>query len=97
MSDAMPTVRLPDGTDVPALGLGTWHMGESRRARARDVAALEAAIDAGFRLFDTAEMYGDGEAEKLLAQALAGRRDEAFLVTKVYPHNAGAKSAIAAC
>jgi diketogulonate reductase-like aldo/keto reductase len=97
MSDAMPAVRLMDGTEVPALGLGTWHMGESRRARTREVGALKAAIDAGFRLFDTAEMYGDGEAEKLLGQALAGRRDEAFLVTKVYPHNAGAKSAIAAC
>lgn len=90
-------VRLADGTDVPALGLGTWRMGESRRHRARELAALTAGIAAGFTLFDTAEMYGDGGAEELLAQAIAGRRDEMFVVTKVYPQNAGAKSAIAAC
>jgi diketogulonate reductase-like aldo/keto reductase len=94
---SMPMVRLADGTPVPALGLGTWRMGESQRHRARELAALTAGIDAGFTLFDTAEMYGDGGAEELLAQAIAGRRDEMFVVTKVYPHNAGAKSAIAAC
>ena len=93
----IPVVRLADGTDIPALGLGTWRMGESRRLRAREIAALHAGIDRGISLFDTAEMYGDGGAERLLAQALAGRRDRMFLVSKVYPHNAGAKSAVAAC
>ena len=93
----MPTVRLADGALVPALGFGTWHMGESAPSHAREIAALRAGIDARMTLFDTAEMYADGGAEKLLAQAIAGRRDEVFVVSKVYPHNAGAKSAIAAC
>ncbi len=93
----MPTVRLGDGTQVPALGLGTWHMGESTRHRAREVAALRAGIDAGMTLLDTAEMYADGGAEELVARAIAGRRDDVFLVSKVYPHHAGARSAIAAC
>lgn len=93
----IPTIRLADGADVPALGLGTWRMGESRKHRARELKALAVGIEAGFRLFDTAEMYGDGGAEELLAHAIAGRRDEMFLVSKVYPQNAGAKSAVAAC
>jgi diketogulonate reductase-like aldo/keto reductase len=97
LSEPIPTVRLADGADAPVLGLGTWRMGESRRHRARELKVLAAGIDAGFRLFDTAEMYGDGGAEELLAQAIAGRRDEMFLVSKVYPQNAGAKSAVAAC
>ena len=93
----LPEVRLADGTRVPALGLGTWRMGESRRRRAKEVAALRAGFDAGMRLVDTAEMYADGGAEEMVAQALAGRRDQVFVVSKVYPHNAGARSAIAAC
>jgi diketogulonate reductase-like aldo/keto reductase len=97
LSEPIPTVRLADGADAPALGLGTWRMGDSRRHRARELKVLAAGLDAGFRLFDTAEMYGDGGAEELLAQAIAGRRDEMFLVSKVYPQNAGAKSAVAAC
>jgi diketogulonate reductase-like aldo/keto reductase len=96
-STTMPTVRLADGARVPALGLGTWHMGESRRRRAREIEALRAGLDAGITLFDTAEMYGDGGAEEVLAQAIAGRRDEAFLVSKVYPHTASAKGLPAAC
>ena len=95
--EPIPVVRLADGTDVPALGLGTWRMGESRRHRARELAALDAGIEVGFRLFDTAEMYGDGGAEELLAQAITGRRHEMFIVSKVHPQNAGAQSAIAAC
>ena len=94
---AIPLVRLADGGDIPALGLGTWRMGESPRLRARELAALHAGIERGITLFDTAEMYGDGGAEELLAQVVAGRRERMFLVSKVYPHNAGAKSAIAAC
>ena len=93
----MPTVRLADGTDVPALGMGTWRMGESTRARRKEVAALRAGIEAGMTLVDTAEMYADGGAEQVLAEAMAGRRGDVFVVSKVSPHNAGARSAIAAC
>jgi diketogulonate reductase-like aldo/keto reductase len=94
---AIPVVRLADGTAVPALGMGTWHMGERARTRAREIAALRAGVAAGMTLVDTAEMYGDGGAEKVVADALAGLRDHVFVVSKVYPHNAGSKSAIAAC
>ena len=99
MSDVepMPTVRLADATSVPALGLGTWRMGDDARRGAHELNALRAGIEAGFTLFDTAEMYGDGGAETLLGQAIAGRRDEMFVVSKVYPHNAGARNAVAAC
>ena len=93
----MPRVRLADGATVPALGMGTWHMGESSRRSRVEVTALEAGIDAGMTLIDTAEMYGDGGAETVVARAIADRRDEVFVVSKVYPHNAGAKSAVAAC
>ena len=93
----MPTVRLADGTDVPALGMGTWRMGESTRARRKEVAALRAGIEAGMTLVDTAEMYADGGAEQVLAEAMAGRRGDVFVVSKVSPQNAGARSAIAAC
>ncbi len=90
-------VTFPDGTRVPALGLGTWRMGERRGDAAREVAALRYGLDLGMTLIDTAEMYGDGGAEAVVARAIAGRRDAAFIVSKVYPHNAGKKSAIAAC
>ena len=93
----IPTVRLPDGREMPALGMGTWHMGERHRRRAREIAALQAGIDAGLTLIDTAEMYGDGGAEEVIAQAIAGRRDDVFIVSKVYPHNAGLRRAIDAC
>jgi diketogulonate reductase-like aldo/keto reductase len=94
---ALPTVALPDGGGVPALGLGTWRMGEQRRHRADEVAALRSGLDLGMTLVDTAEMYGDGGAEELIAEAIAGRRDQVFIVSKVYPQNAGAKSMRAAC
>ncbi|MGC1818433.1 MAG: aldo/keto reductase [Casimicrobiaceae bacterium] len=97
MKPRIPTVALPGGIEVPALGLGTWHMGESVRRRAREAAALVAGIALGMTLVDTAEMYGDGGAEEAVGDAIAGRRDEVFVVSKVYPHNAGARSAIAAC
>lgn len=93
----MPVVRLADGAKVAALGMGTWRMGEIARRRAHEVAALRAGIDAGMTLVDTAEMYGDGGAEEVLGEAIDGRRDEVFVVSKVYPHNADARSAIAAC
>lgn len=94
---AMPMVTLPDGTRVPALGLGTWRMGEHARRAADEIAALEAGLDLGMRLIDTAEMYGEGGAEEIVAQAISGRREEVFLVSKVYPHNGGRRKAIAAC
>jgi diketogulonate reductase-like aldo/keto reductase len=93
----IPHVTLPDGTGVPALGLGTWRMGDARRTAAREAAALTLGLDLGMTLVDTAEMYGDGGAEEVVAKAIAGRRDEVFVVSKVYPHNAGRRSAIAAC
>ena len=90
-------VRLPDGTAVPAIGLGTWRMGEREGSRKAEIAALRRGLDLGLALIDTAEMYGDGGSERVVGEALAGRRDEAFVVSKVYPHSAGRKSAIAAC
>jgi diketogulonate reductase-like aldo/keto reductase len=86
---AMRTVTLPDHTDVPALGQGTWRMGEDARKRQQEIAALRAGVDLGMTLIDTAEMYGDGATETLLGEALAGLRDRVFLVSKVYPQNAG--------
>ena len=97
MAAAMPKVTFADGARVPALGLGTWKMGEHRRTHAREVAALREGIELGMTLVDTAEMYGDGGAEKVVGEAIAGRRDDVFIVSKVYPHNAGARAAVAAC
>lgn len=93
----VPTIRLPDGTAVPVLGQGTWTIADRPARRASAMAALRAGLDAGLTLIDTAEMYGDGAAEELIGEAIAGRRDEAYLVSKVYPHNAGRRSAIEAC
>lgn len=90
-------VTLPGGETVPALGQGTWFMGESASARAGEVAALRAGLDLGLTLIDTAEMYADGGAEEVVAEAISGRRDEAFLVSKVYPHNASRSGVRAAC
>jgi diketogulonate reductase-like aldo/keto reductase len=90
-------VRLPDGTPVPAFGLGTWRMGERGLARAAEIAALKAGFDLGVRLVDTAEMYGEGEAETIVGEAVRDRRDEIFIVSKVYPHNAGRRGVVAAC
>ena len=83
------SVTLPDLTSVSALGQGTWRMGEDARLRRLEIAALRAGIDLGMTLIDTAEMYGDGATESLLGEALAGVRDRVFLVSKVYPQNAG--------
>jgi diketogulonate reductase-like aldo/keto reductase len=91
------TVRLPDGTDVPALGQGTWHMGESSGLAKQETAALKLGIELGVTLIDTAEMYGNGGAEELVGEAIAGRRDGLFIVSKVYPHNASRAGTQAAC
>ena len=93
----MKTVNLPSGERVPAFGLGTWNMGEDSALRSEEIATLRLGLDLGATLIDTAEMYGDGAAEELIAEAIAGRRADVFLVTKVYPHNASRKGAIAAC
>lgn len=82
---------------LPAIGQGTWYMGEGLAARQDEVRALQQGLDLGLTLIDTAEMYGDGGAEEVVGQALKGRREQAFLVSKVYPWNAGKHSAIAAC
>lgn len=84
----MRKLTLPCGEAVPALGQGTWYLGEEPRRRAEEIAALRRGLDLGLTLVDTAEMYGDGRSEQLVGEAIAGRRDEVFLVSKVYPHNA---------
>ena len=93
----MTAVAFADGQRVPAVGLGTWTMGERAGNAAREIAALQAGVDLGMTLIDTAEMYADGGAEKIVARAIAKRRDDVFLISKVYPHNASAKGTIAAC
>lgn len=93
----MKYVELPSGERVPALGQGTWHMGEDPARREEEIATLQQGMDLGLTLIDTAEMYGEGAAEKLVGAAIAGRRDQAFIVTKVYPHNATRRGAAAAC
>jgi diketogulonate reductase-like aldo/keto reductase len=93
----MKTVTLPDDECVPALGQGTWRMGENTRARKDEVAALRLGIELGMTLIDTAEMYGEGGAEKIVADAIDGQRDRVFVVTKVYPHNASRTELPRAC
>ncbi|MFV3328226.1 aldo/keto reductase [Pseudomonas sp. NY15372] len=85
------------GSKVPAIGQGTWYMGEDPRRKAAEVAALQQGIDLGLTLVDTAEMYAEGGAEEVVGQAIAGRRDQVFLVSKVYPHNASRRGVPAAC
>nr|WP_281244960.1 aldo/keto reductase [Tropicimonas isoalkanivorans] len=93
----MRQTTFSDGTDVPVFGLGTWYMGGSRTDRAEEVRSLQRGIDLGMSLIDTAEMYGDGAAEDLVGEAIRGRRDDVFLVSKVYPHNASFDGVRAAC
>jgi diketogulonate reductase-like aldo/keto reductase len=93
----MRHVTLANGTKVPALGLGTWHMGGSSHSRAAEVKALRRGLDLGLKLIDTAEMYAEGGAEEVVAEAIAGRRDEVHVVSKVYPHNASRAGIVTAC
>lgn len=100
----MRNASMPDGSTLPLLGLGTWKMGESGRRRTAEVAAVRGAIDMGYRLIDSAEMYGEGGAETVVGEALAGalrdgvvRRQDLFIVSKVYPHNASRRGTLAAC
>lgn len=91
------TVLLPDGTSLPAIGQGTWYMGEDRSARAQEVRALRNGIELGMTVIDTAEMYAEGGAEEVTGEAIAGCRDDVFLVSKVYPHHADRKQMVTAC
>jgi diketogulonate reductase-like aldo/keto reductase len=97
MHEDMPSVTLASGVDIPALGIGTWKMGEDPGHRRAEVAALRAAIDQGMTLIDTAEMYGDGASEEVVGEAMSGRRGDIFLVSKVYPWNASRQGTIKAC
>ena len=97
MSQSIPSVTFPDGRQAPALGLGTWHMGESSRTAAAEIRALQVGIDCGMTLIDTAEMYASGGAEEITGAAIKGRRDEVFIVSKVLPSNASHKGVIHAC
>ena len=97
MREPIPTVTLPTGIAVPALGQGTWNMGEDA-SRARDeITSLKTGLDLGMTLIDTAEMYAEGGSELVVGKAIEGRRDEVFLVSKVYPGNASLRGAVEAC
>jgi len=93
----IPTVRLPDGSTVPALGQGTWMMGEKASEATREIESLKRGIELGMTLIDTAEMYAEGGAERVVAQAIAGQREKFYLVSKVYPWNASRRGTIDAC
>lgn len=90
-------ISLLDSSSVPVLGQGTWNMGENSRAKEQEVKALQLGIELGMTLIDTAEMYGNGGAEQVVGEAIKGLRDRVFLVSKVYPHNAGKNKITAAC
>ena len=93
----IPTLELPGGDRIPVLGVGTWNMGEKRSRRPEEMAALQMAVDLGMTVVDTAEMYGSGAAETLIAEAVGSRRNELFLVSKVLPQNATKRGTLAAC
>lgn len=93
----MRSCKLPSGAAMPVLGLGTWRMGESARRRADELDALKYGLELGYPMIDTAEMYGEGGAEEIVGDALAGLTTLPFIVSKVYPHNATRSGTIAAC
>ncbi len=97
MHDPIPTTTLPDGRRVPVLGQGTWRMGDAPARAADEVKSLQLGLDLGLALIDTAEMYGDGASERIVGEAVRGRRDEAFIVSKVLPSNASRLGTEAAC
>ena len=94
---AIATLKMHSGRPIPVLGQGTWRMGERAAKAALEIGALKLGFDLGLTLFDTAEMYGEGGAEEVLAQAIKGRREQAYIVSKVYPQNASLKGTVAAC
>ena len=93
----VPTIALPSGETIPALGQGTWMLGEEPARRQEELAALRRGLDLGMTLIDTAEMYGNGATEQFVGEAIGKRRDEVFLVSKVLPHNASPRGTVAAC
>jgi diketogulonate reductase-like aldo/keto reductase len=93
----MKTIALPSGQTIPALGMGTWQMGESSDQRQREISALRHGIELGMALIDTAEMYGEGGAEEVVGEAISPNRSSVFLVSKFYPYNATRRGTIAAC
>lgn len=95
--EPIPTISMPGGTEIPALGLGTWGMGEDERRAKTEAAALRHGLDLGMTVLDTAEMYADGRAEIVAGEAISGRRNEVFLVSKVYPWNASFEGTVTAC
>ena len=98
MSTPTPrTIRLPCGEAVPALGQGTWFIGDRQERRSDEIKALQCGIDLGMTLIDTAEMYGNGASETLVGDAIRDRRDEVFLVSKVLPSHASSEGTISAC
>ena len=97
MTAKVPSLRFPGGETIPVLGQGTWQMADSRARHAEEIHALQAGVDLGMTLIDTAEMYGSGAAEELVGEALADRRDGIFLVSKVLPENASRQGTIKAC
>ncbi len=94
---SIKTVTLPDGTLVPALGQGTWYMGDDKHREQEEITTLQRGIELGLTLIDTAEMYGNGRSELLIGKAIKGLRDKLFLVSKVYPHNAGGRNLVNSC
>ncbi|MBV1834702.1 aldo/keto reductase [Novacetimonas pomaceti] len=93
----MKDVTFPDGITVPALGMGTWNLGDDDGRRKAEIQSIQLGLDAGLRVVDTAEMYGSGRSERLVGQAIAGRRDDVYLVSKVLPSNASRKGVHDAC
>ena len=93
----MRSCNMPSGAQMPVFGIGTWRMGESARRRAQELEAVKYAVELGYPMIDTAEMYGDGVAEEIVGEALAGHRRRPFIVSKVYPHNATRSGTVAAC
>jgi diketogulonate reductase-like aldo/keto reductase len=97
MTEKIPTVALPSGITLPSLGQGTWNMGEKASAAKAEIDSLQVGIDLGMTLIDTAEMYAEGGAERIVGKAIEGQREKVFLVSKVYPHNASSQGTIDAC
>ena len=93
----MKKIHLSTGRDIPVLGQGTWRMGEDSSQKDAEIAALCLGLDMGMTLFDSAEMYGQGGSEEVVGEAIQNRREEVYLVSKVYPHNASRQGAIKAC
>ncbi|MFI0809060.1 aldo/keto reductase [Streptomyces echinatus] len=96
-AESARTIALPSGEEIAALGQGTWYLGEDPARREQEIAALRLGVDLGMTVVDTAEMYGDGAAEELVGEAIRGRREEVFLVSKVLPGHADRKGTVAAC